>query len=41
MPKLGRWSKKKRKVRKTKSGLYKYKDVKKEIIGGKKVRTVT
>ena len=35
------WNKKKRKVRKTKSGLYKYKDVKKEMVDGKKTRTVT
>ena len=38
---MPRWNKKKRKLRKTKSGLYKYKDVKKEIVDGKKVRTVT
>jgi len=36
-----RWNKKKRKVKKTKSGLYKYKDIKKEMVDGKKVRTVT
>ena len=36
-----KWNKKKRKVKETKSGLYKYKDVKKEIIDGKKTRTVT
>ena len=38
---MSNWNKKKRKVRKTKSGLYKYKDVKKEMVDGKKTRTVT